>query len=88
MVKIIVMMMMLNAKKVDDVHMAPYLLHYLHLLMKCDVMTMLEMRMMMMVEMIVIMMMMAMLHLNKVNHLAVSVAFFEHLNCHSDRLPD
>ena len=27
-------------------------------------------------------------HLNKVNHLAISVAFLQHLNCHSDRLSD
>ena len=40
---------------------------------------------------VMMMMMMTMMmtnHLNKVNHLAISVAFLQHLNCHSDRLSD
>ena len=45
-----------NAKQVDDVHMTPNLLHYLHFLMKCDVMMLLVMMMMRVMVMMTTMM--------------------------------
>ena len=86
-----------NAKQVDDVHMAPYLLHYLHFLVTEMIMNPIMVSMVMMtltnavMTTMTMMMMMTMMmtnHLNKVNHLAISVAFLQHLNCHSDRLSD
>ena len=41
-----------------------------------------------MMTLIMMMMVMTMKHLNKVNHLSISVTFLQHLNCHSDRLSE
>ena len=85
-----------NAKQVDDVHMAAYLLHYLHFLVTEMIMNpiMVSMVIMTLTNAVMTMTMMTMMtmrmtnHLNKVNHLAISVAFLQHLNCHSDWLSD
>ena len=79
-----------NAKQVDDVHMAPYLLHYLHFLV-IMIPIMVVLIMMTLTNAVMTTMTMTMMmtnHLNKVNHLAISVTFLQHLNCHSDRLSD